>query len=181
MEAPFFILKLLKIWFSTCSWREMEEQIDFIWTAERPQSPTAFIERFFGGRKQRQRLRIQPSEEVTMLQLRQGGEMAPVISCYCMVFQLSLERSASNYWVSQNCFNNSCCFFLWKPWWATVVCWLHEFSWHCSATQRLVPFLVVPVLTAHAVSAWAEGCSCPLPCVFNWSSWWAVEVTRTIL
>lgn len=45
----FFILKLgrnLKVWCSTCSWRETEEQIIFSQTAEKPQNPRAFNERF---------------------------------------------------------------------------------------------------------------------------------------
>lgn len=91
----FFILKLrsnLKIWCCTCSWREMEEQIIFSQTAEKPQVLEHLMKGFCGGRKWRQRLRTQPSEEATMLQLQRVGAMAPVISCCFTLFQLSLKK-----------------------------------------------------------------------------------------
>lgn len=103
------------------------------------------------------------------------GVRAPVISCCSLLFQLNLENlkkglpliTGSPKTVSILLLVFFFFFFSVETLVGlSVVCWLHEFSWHCC----LIPpqllsdlLLVVPVLTAHAISAWAEECSCPLP------------------
>lgn len=99
----------------------MDEQITFCWSAERPQSPFRGHKEhsgILGGKKWRQRLRIQPSEE---LQLQQVGVMAPVISSCCSLFQLSLKKVYLWLLGLPKLLQYFLVFFLWKLWWASLL------------------------------------------------------------